>query len=208
VRALSRRIQQRGPHLAAALGTARLVAGSGDDGADAVQEALLSAWQGLGSLRDPEAFPRSGDRGRTPSSVGETWSWEDTPRLPSGLVEELSELSRATGVAELRERLILDPPNPLATQVEFGADLLARPDPLVIEAEAEPQDPPFAPREGSGGVLGATATPRSTAPSTDALADPNSPLGPPARQTGCPADRESTRGHGWLASAAVGEPTL
>ena len=77
-------------------------------------------------------------------------------------------------MAELRERLILDPPNPLATQVEFGADLLARPDPLVIEAEAEPQDPPFAPREGSGGVLGATATPRSTAPSTDALADPNS----------------------------------
>jgi RNA polymerase sigma-70 factor, ECF subfamily len=45
------------PHLAAALGTARLVAGSAEDGADAVQEALLSAWQGLDSLRDPDAFP-------------------------------------------------------------------------------------------------------------------------------------------------------
>ena len=43
--------------LAAALGTARLVTGSADDGADAVQDALLSAWQGLGSLRDPQAFP-------------------------------------------------------------------------------------------------------------------------------------------------------
>ena len=46
-----------GPHLAAALGTARLVAGAPDAGADAVQEALLSAWLGLGALRDPSAFP-------------------------------------------------------------------------------------------------------------------------------------------------------
>jgi RNA polymerase sigma-70 factor (ECF subfamily) len=46
-----------GPHLAAALGTARLVAGSADAGADAVQEALLSAWLGLDALRDPDAFP-------------------------------------------------------------------------------------------------------------------------------------------------------
>lgn len=45
------------PQLAAALGTARLVTGSAEDGADAVQEALLSAWQGLGSVRDPQAFP-------------------------------------------------------------------------------------------------------------------------------------------------------
>ena len=45
------------PHLAAALGTARLVAGSADAGADAVQEALLSAWLGLDALRDPDAFP-------------------------------------------------------------------------------------------------------------------------------------------------------
>lgn len=45
------------PHLAGALGVAGLIAGSADDGADAVQEALLSSWQGLDSLRDPEAFP-------------------------------------------------------------------------------------------------------------------------------------------------------
>jgi RNA polymerase sigma-70 factor (ECF subfamily) len=45
------------PHLSAALGTARLIAGSESDGADAVQEALLSTWQGLDGLRDPDAFP-------------------------------------------------------------------------------------------------------------------------------------------------------
>jgi RNA polymerase sigma factor (sigma-70 family) len=45
------------PHLAGALGTARLVTGSADAGADAVQDALLSAWLGLDSLRDPHAFP-------------------------------------------------------------------------------------------------------------------------------------------------------
>src|SRR5580765_3113052 len=44
------------PDLAAAFGTARIVAGSSADASDAVQEALLSAWQGLDSLRDPERF--------------------------------------------------------------------------------------------------------------------------------------------------------
>jgi RNA polymerase sigma-70 factor (ECF subfamily) len=45
------------PHLDVALGVARLVAGSHEDGRDAVQEALLSAWQDLPKLRDPQAFP-------------------------------------------------------------------------------------------------------------------------------------------------------
>ena len=45
------------PHLETALRVARVVAGSPDDGTDAVQDALLSAWQGLGSLREPAAFP-------------------------------------------------------------------------------------------------------------------------------------------------------
>jgi hypothetical protein len=51
-------------------------------------------------------------------------------------------------VAELRERLVLDLPNPLVAEAEFGADLRERPGPPVIEAEAEPEDPPFAPGEG------------------------------------------------------------
>ncbi len=44
------------PDLPAALGTARIVTRSEADAADAVQEAMLSAWRGLGALRDPDAF--------------------------------------------------------------------------------------------------------------------------------------------------------
>lgn len=44
------------PDLAAAFGTARIVCGSEADAADAVQEALLSAWRGLDGLRNPDAF--------------------------------------------------------------------------------------------------------------------------------------------------------
>ena len=44
------------PDLAAALGTARIVTRSEADASDAVQDALLSAWRGLDSLRDPDAF--------------------------------------------------------------------------------------------------------------------------------------------------------
>lgn len=45
------------PHLAAALGASTVITRSHADGADAVQDALLAAWQGLDRLRDPEAFP-------------------------------------------------------------------------------------------------------------------------------------------------------
>lgn len=45
-----------GPDLPAAFGTARIVTGSAADASDAVQEALLSAWRGLESLRDPQRF--------------------------------------------------------------------------------------------------------------------------------------------------------
>jgi RNA polymerase sigma-70 factor, ECF subfamily len=44
------------PHLARALSGARLIVGESADAADVVQEALLSAWRGLGGLRDPAAF--------------------------------------------------------------------------------------------------------------------------------------------------------
>jgi RNA polymerase sigma-70 factor (ECF subfamily) len=44
------------PELARALGAARLLCRSRDDAADAVQDALLSAWRGLHGLRDPAAF--------------------------------------------------------------------------------------------------------------------------------------------------------
>ena len=45
------------PELAKALGAARILARTAPDAADAVQDALLSAWRGLDALRDPDAFP-------------------------------------------------------------------------------------------------------------------------------------------------------
>ncbi len=45
------------PLLSVAVGAAVLITGSRADAADAVQDALLSAWQGLDRLRDAEAFP-------------------------------------------------------------------------------------------------------------------------------------------------------
>jgi RNA polymerase sigma-70 factor (ECF subfamily) len=44
------------PELPLALGAARILTRSSADAADAVQEALLSAWHGLDQLRDPGAF--------------------------------------------------------------------------------------------------------------------------------------------------------
>ena len=44
------------PDLEAAFGTARIVTGSSAEASDAVQAALLSAWRGLDSLREPDAF--------------------------------------------------------------------------------------------------------------------------------------------------------
>lgn len=45
------------PYLAVALGAAKLITGDEAGAADAVQDALLSSWQALGSLRDPQLFP-------------------------------------------------------------------------------------------------------------------------------------------------------
>lgn len=44
------------PHLSDALRVARVILGDSDDAADVVQDALLSAWRALGTLRNPPAF--------------------------------------------------------------------------------------------------------------------------------------------------------
>ena len=44
------------PHLAIALRATTPLLGSDAEAADAVQDALLSAWQDLAKLRDPDAF--------------------------------------------------------------------------------------------------------------------------------------------------------
>jgi RNA polymerase sigma-70 factor (ECF subfamily) len=45
------------PELAKGLGAAKLLSRSPADAPDALQEALLSAWRNLATLRDPDAFP-------------------------------------------------------------------------------------------------------------------------------------------------------
>jgi RNA polymerase sigma factor (sigma-70 family) len=45
------------PCLSSCLAAAVVITGSSQDGSDAMQEALIAAWRGLGSLRDPAAFP-------------------------------------------------------------------------------------------------------------------------------------------------------
>ena len=45
------------PHLGVAIASATLLTGSASEAADVVQDALLSAWQGLDGLREPDAFP-------------------------------------------------------------------------------------------------------------------------------------------------------
>jgi RNA polymerase sigma-70 factor (ECF subfamily) len=45
------------PYVAPAVGAATLITGNDSDGADAVQDALLIAWQRLPQLRNPDSFP-------------------------------------------------------------------------------------------------------------------------------------------------------
>ena len=101
------------PHLETALRVARVVAGSPDDGTDAVQDALLSAWQGIGSLREPAAFPAWFRRHVTRSAI------KQAKRRGSGRVVELDldtaaptdALDRAFAVRELDrafDRLSID----------------------------------------------------------------------------------------------------
>ncbi len=45
------------PYVPIALGAATILTRSHADAADAVQDALLSAWRGLPQLREPDAFP-------------------------------------------------------------------------------------------------------------------------------------------------------
>ncbi len=45
------------PYLARSIGAARLITGDEADAADAVQEALITAWRALPALRDADRFP-------------------------------------------------------------------------------------------------------------------------------------------------------
>jgi RNA polymerase sigma factor (sigma-70 family) len=103
------------PELAKALGAARILLHSGSDAADAVQDALLSAWRGLDSLRDPEAFPawfrrhvvRAAIRiGRRPHVVELDVSGAVAPNELERTFER-RQLGRAFGRLDDKDRLLL-----------------------------------------------------------------------------------------------------
>jgi hypothetical protein len=51
-------------------------------------------------------------------------------------------------VAQLRERVVLNLTDHCPADAEFGSDFFERPRPPVRQAEAQPEQPPFAPSEG------------------------------------------------------------
>jgi RNA polymerase sigma-70 factor (ECF subfamily) len=130
------------PHLGVALGASTVLTGSAADAADAVQEALLSAWQGLDGLREPDAFPawfrrhviraasRAGrvrDRGRVveldASLVGTS---DDLDRVVEGRT-----LGRAFDRLEAADRLLLTLHHVWGVPVAETADFLGVPEGTV-----------------------------------------------------------------------------
>jgi RNA polymerase sigma-70 factor (ECF subfamily) len=104
------------PDLAAAIGTARILTRSEADASDAVQEALLSAWRGLGSLREPDAFRAWFRRHvvraamRASSGRGRVVELDLTTFAPEGELDRAVErrtLGRAFARLDARDRLLL-----------------------------------------------------------------------------------------------------
>jgi RNA polymerase sigma factor (sigma-70 family) len=112
------------PCLPAALATATLITGSPADGADAVQDALLSAWSGLASIRRPEAFPawfrrlvvRSGLR---LASRRHRLAWADLDQQPEH--ESLEHQYRRRVLSEAFDRL--EPRDRAILSLRYVSDL-------------------------------------------------------------------------------------
>ncbi len=104
------------PELDKALRSAGLVLGSEADAADVVQDALISAWRHLGSLRQPEAFPAWFRRivvretvrkakGRRP--VAQIAEGESDPSKSIDRALEQRQLARAFNALDVDDRTIL-----------------------------------------------------------------------------------------------------
>ncbi len=104
------------PHLARALTGARLIVGDSTDAADVVQDALLSAWRGLGGLREPAAFGawfrqhvvrtawRATKRSRRTASLDDAWV-DPVDHLEIGLGRR--DIRRALSTLEPDDRVLL-----------------------------------------------------------------------------------------------------
>lgn len=106
------------PHLRVALGSATIITGSAADGADALQDALLSAWQGLDGLREPDAFPawfrrhviRAASRTRRAHARGRVVELDATVPIPGEDIDRIVErrtLARAFDRLDAADRLLL-----------------------------------------------------------------------------------------------------
>jgi RNA polymerase sigma-70 factor (ECF subfamily) len=104
------------PDLPTALGTARIVTRSEADAADAVQDALLSAWNGLDSIRQPDAFRAWFRRHvvraalRAAERRGRTSELDLEAAAPEGALDQAVDrrtLARAFDRLDARDRLIL-----------------------------------------------------------------------------------------------------
>ena len=104
------------PYLETALRASRLIIGSEGEAADAVQDALLAAWQTLPKLRAPTAFPawfrtivvRSAMRHAR--SRPRVVPIDPTAAAPAGVLErsvEARELARAFAALSLEDRFTL-----------------------------------------------------------------------------------------------------
>jgi len=128
------------PDLPAAIGTARIVTRSESDASDAVQEALLSAWKSLGSLRDADAFRAWFRRHvvraalRAAERRGRIAELDPTVAAPEGALDgELDRrtLARAFDRLEPRDRLILTLHHFWDLPIAETAELLAIPEGTV-----------------------------------------------------------------------------
>jgi RNA polymerase sigma-70 factor, ECF subfamily len=104
------------PHLETALRASTVLIGSEAEASDAVQDALLAAWQTLGKLRDPEAFPAWFRRIVVRTAMRQARSRPrvgaldlEAPAQPGGLDHsiEVRQLARAFAALSPNDRLAL-----------------------------------------------------------------------------------------------------
>ena len=130
------------PHLAVALGAARLITGEEADAADAVQDALLNSWQALGSLRDPQLFAawfrriviRSATRLATRHGHVTDLALDlETPGPSDSIERELDRrlLARAFARLDSRDRVLLTLHHYWQLPVSESAQLLGLPEGTV-----------------------------------------------------------------------------
>ena len=90
------------PYLPSALSSARLILGGSGDAADAVQDALISAWSDLPRLREPKAFGAWFRQHEVRSAWRAARRHRFQVRLPDGWIDPIDHLERALASRQLQ----------------------------------------------------------------------------------------------------------